>query len=269
MIHFKDQLLPLDILDAPAAPLRESIDDNYLGELADSMATTGLLQPIGARGPNDAGRYEVVWGDCRTRAAKMLRWTVIPARVCEWSSQPHEARAAENLHRSDLNPREEARECMRLRREGQSIAATARIMRRSVAWIESRLDLLTWPADIQDRVASGELTMSAARLLAEIDHDSYRLELVNEARRTGASSAVIATWLAHYTADRDRIIRNTETVEQIMSRREAFVILFTCECCGNQGDHRTSVLLRVCPSCARTLDDMKAESAAEGNGQPT
>jgi ParB/RepB/Spo0J family partition protein len=263
MIQFQDGRVMLDNVDRPAVPLRESISEEYIGDLADSMATTGLLQPIGLRGPSPAGRYEIVWGDCRTMAARRLGWAHIDARVCAWSISPGEARAAENLHRSDLNPREEAREVARLRAEGVPLVGIARILRRSIGWVEARVELMTWPQDLQDRVARAELSMSAARLLAEIDHDGYRASLLDEIKRTGASAPVISTWLAHYQADRERIIRNTETIEQIITRREAFIVMFDCECCGDRRDSRESVLLRICQKCARTLNDEKREADAE------
>jgi ParB/RepB/Spo0J family partition protein len=262
MIQFRDEEIAMDAIDPPAAPLRESIDPEYLGRLADSMATTGLLQSIGLRGPSPERRYEVVWGDCRSRAARMLKWPSIPARVCDWSTPPGEARAAENLQRHDLNPREEARECKRLYDEGKPIAQVARTLRRSIGWVESRIELLRWPQDLQDRVAAGELPMSSARLLAEIDHDGYRADLLREIARTGATAPIVSTWLAHYQADRERIIRNNDTVEQIVARREAFVIMFDCEVCAKRADTRESVLLRICSDCKQTLDDEKREARA-------
>lgn len=263
MIQFRDEEIAIDAIDRPAAPLRESIDPDYLGRLADSMATTGLLQSIGLRGPSPTRRYEIVWGDCRTMAARRLGWPSIPARVCDWSVAPGEARAAENMQRFDLNPREEAREVKRLRDEGQPLVAIARILRRSIGWVESRVELLSWPADLQDRVARGELTMSTARILSEIDHDGYRNELLDEIKRTGATAPIVSTWLAHYQADRDRIIRNNDTVEQIIGRREAFVILFNCEVCARQADTQQSILLRICASCKQTLDEERNDAARE------
>jgi len=115
--------------------------------------------------------------------------------------------------------------------------------------------------DIQDQVATGHLTMSAARLLADIDHADYRKTLIDEVHRTGATANVVAVWLAHYQVDRERIIRNAETVEEIVGRREDFVVLANCEVCGGQQDSRKTVLLRVCSNCKRTLDDEKREAA--------
>jgi ParB/RepB/Spo0J family partition protein len=263
MIPFTDKRLPLDVLDEPDAALRESIDDGKLGELADDIAVNGLLQPIGARGPSPTGRYEIVWGHRRYLACRMIQLTELPARVCPWPTDPALARIAENFHRVDLNPREEAKAIAALRGQGKPLAEIARILRRSLAWVQTRVELTTWPTELQDAVARGELPMNTARLLAEVDHDNYRASLVEEVRRTGASAPIVSTWLAHYVADRERIIRNAETVEQIVTRREDFIVLFACECCGEHKDTRESSLLRICRRCARTLAEEKAAERAE------
>jgi len=267
MIHFSDAEIPVDGLDDPAAPARESIDPQSLGELADSMANTGQLQPIGARGPSPLGRYEVVWGHRRTMAARILQWATIRARVCAWDTDPLEARTIENLIRTDLNPREEARQIAEFVTRGKPIAEVARIMRRSVAWVNSRRELLEWPEELQTRVAKGELTFAVARLLAEVEHDGYRAELLAEAARTNANAAQVTVWLAHYASDKDRILRNHETIEQFVTRREVFTILALCDSCREQVDTKTTVLLRMCPRCVAELREMQlAEDRERGKG---
>jgi ParB/RepB/Spo0J family partition protein len=261
MILWQDESLPVDAIDEPIVPLREQIDPTELHALIDDMAANGLLQPVGARGPNQHGRYEVVWGHRRLLAARALSWTTIPARTCPLGTDPVLARLAENFHRHDLNPREEARAIGALRSAGRAVVDIAHILRRSVSWVESRIDLLRWPDDLQEQVARGELTMRAASLLADIDNDGYRQELIGEAKRTGATAATIGVWLAHYTADRERIITNRETITEILERREQFRVMFVCECCEEEKDSRESVLLRVCTHCKRTLDEEKRASA--------
>lgn len=260
MIQFRDELVFLEVLDDPHEPAREEIDAGALGELVDSMASNGLLQHIGARGPSPEGRYEVVWGARRTLAARRLEWVTIPARVCAWSVDPLEARTAENLHRLDLNPREEARIVAELRARGKPLAEIARIMRRSVGWVGARVELLEWPEELQTRVVRNEISFAVARLLAGVDHESYRKELLEEAARTGANTATVSVWLAHYVADKDRIIRNHETIEQFVARRETFTIMARCECCREQVDSGTTVLLRICPRC---ISAMREEQLAE------
>jgi ParB/RepB/Spo0J family partition protein len=268
MIQFRNETIPLDAVDAPATPLRESIDPQYLNELADSIASLGLLQLIGLRGPSDSGRYEVVWGDCRTRALRILGETTTTARVCPWETDPGEARAAENLHRQELNPREEAREVKRLADEGKSAAHIGRIMRRSPTWVDSRLELLTWPTDLQDQVAAGELPLSSARLLAAIDHAPYRQNLLNEVTRTGANASTIRVWVAHYENDRDRIIRNDETVQQIIASRQSFIVLCECAGCGDEVDTRATALIRLCGSCNEAIANAKEQAMREHSQTP-
>lgn len=261
MIPWQDANVALGAIDEPTTALREDIDPAQLGALVDDMAANGLLQPIGLRGPSPSARYEVVWGHRRFLAARTLAWTTIPARICDWREPPTLARLAENFHRTDLNPREEARAVEGLIAEGRPIVEIARLLRRSVSWIEARRELLTWPADLQDAVARGQLSLRAASLLAEIDHAEYRKDLIDEAQRTGATAATIGVWTAHFAADRERIITNRETVTEILSRRETFRVMFNCEVCEQEYDTRESVLLRVCSGCKRTLDDEREDAA--------
>jgi len=171
----------------------------------------------------------------------------------------------ENFQRTDLNPREEALAIQKLHDERRPIVEIARLVRRSVSWVSARLELLSWPADLQSAVAAGALPLRSAALLAEIDHQEYRRDLIDETHRTGATAATIGVWVAHYAADRERIIRNRETVQEILERRETFRVLFTCECCDAEEDTQRSMLLRVCASCARALIESKHES----KNQPT
>lgn len=273
MIQWQETTAPMDAIDEPVAPLREAIDPAALGELTDSLASDGLLQPIGLRGPNQERRYEIIWGHRRYLAARSLGWTTIAARVCAWDTSPTLARMTENFQRTDLNPREEALAIQALRDDRRPIVEIARLVRRSVSWVEARLELLSWPADLQAGVAAGALPLRSAALLAEIDHQEYRKDLIDETRRTGATAATIGVWVAHYHADRERIIGNRETVKEILERRETFRVMFTCEVCDAEEDTQRSVLLRVCASCARALIESKNDTARENAdglpGRPT
>ena len=266
MIQFQDADLFLDAIDDPAAPSRESIDPSALGELTDSMGINGLLQPIGARGPSPEGRYEVIWGHRRAMAARLLQWTTIRARVCPWPTDPVEARIVENLLRVDLNPREEAKAISVFLARGKPVAEIARIMRRSVGWVEARRQLLEWPEELQDRVARGELTFAVARLLADVDHDGYRKELLDEAVRTNANAPTVTVWLAHYAADKERILRNHETIETFVQRRETFTVLCLCDSCREQVDTRSTSILRMCARCVSELREAQLAEDRERAG---
>jgi ParB family chromosome partitioning protein len=260
----------LDRIDPPENAARESIDPDKLADLADDMLANGLLQRVGLRGPSPTGRYEVVWGDRRTRAARQLGWRTIPARLAPWDTNPAAMRAAENNVREALNPREEARQVKELLDAGVPIPNIRRTLRRSEAWIEQRLALLSWPEDVQQAVAEGRVPLTVARQLVKIDNDLYRLDLIREAVRTGATERTAIVWAAAYEADRSRIDVNRATVQELVERRDSFQIVSECESCEDRVDIRTTRLIRICSACSAELVKSLAElRAAKQLGHPT
>lgn len=247
--------IPLALVSPPSHRLRGEIDAEKLAELADSMAAEGLHQPVGVRGPDNGGRFEIIWGHRRYLAAMQLRWTDIPARVFPTEYDPLLASVSENLQRADLNPVEEARAVKQFLDRGDPLSYVARMFRRSQTWVRDRLDLLSFPADIVAAIEAGTLPLAVARELAGVDHDDYRASLVTEAQRVGASAATAQVWRAHYLADRERIVTNHATVEEIMSRREQWVIYADCESCRRPTDFRQTRSFRFCPECSRAVTD--------------
>lgn len=264
-LYVREELLELGSIDPPADPLRDRLDPETLGQLADSMAAEGLHQSIGVRGPNDAGRYEVIWGHRRFEAAKLLGWARIPAKVHGPGTDPLLARASENLQRDAMSPMEEARAVARFIEAGQPRAAVARLLRRSVPWVDSRLDLLTLPPDLAEAVDTKRLSMAVAHELRAIDHEGYRRQLIEEAKNSGATAQVAAVWAAHWAKDRARLIANHATVEQILGEAKAFRITVNCEGCEENVDIARTGLLRLCPDC---LTAVRAAIVAGRAGAP-
>lgn len=263
MIPMHDADVELAVIDPPKSAARESIDPDRLADLADDMASNGLLQRVGLIGPDPSGRYEVNWGDRRTRAARQLHWRTIPARVAPHGTDPAAMRAAENNVREPLNPREEAYQVRDLVSAGKSRGEIRRTLRRSEAWIDARLALLAWPTDIQDAVAGGRLPLAVARQLVKVDNDAYRAELIREAERSGATERTAIVWAASYEADRARMNVNSATVQELIERRDAFQIITQCEACDDRVDIRTTRLIRICAACSgelvKALEELRAE----------
>lgn len=255
--------LPLTNINEPEHQLREAIDPEALTELADSMAAEGLHQPIGVRGPLPDGRYEIIWGHRRYLAARLLQWDDIEAKTFPPTYDPLLAAVSENLQRADLTPVEEAHAVQRMLERGHSVASVSRLFRRSPSWVHARVNLLNLPEDLQGAVQGRALSLAVATGLAEIDHDGYRRQLIDEARRTGATADTVAVWAAHYRADRDRIIHNSLTVEELSQARANFVVYYSCDACGQDADYRETKAFRFCPSCGDSL----ARGLA-GAGQP-
>lgn len=149
---------------------RKNFDENALEELAASIATRGVIQPIIVR-PAGKGRYQLVAGERRWRAAQKARLHEIPALVRELSEREVMALALiENLQREDLNPVEEARAYQRLAdEEGMTQADIARMVEKSRSHVANLQRLLGLPEKVLDLVEGGKLSMGHARAL--IGHD--------------------------------------------------------------------------------------------------
>ena len=138
-------------------------------------------------------------------------------------------------------------------------------MRRSPAWIDARLELLALPEELRLAVHEGRLPMNVAGALGEIDHADYRRELIDEATRTGASVSTVRVWTAHYAADRDRIVQNHLTVQEIKSARGAYVVYYPCDVCGREVPYQDTRGLRICLEDAEQLAVELAAARAEAS----
>jgi ParB family chromosome partitioning protein len=256
----------------PSHQLREAIDREALGVLADSLAAEGLHQPIGLRGPLPDGAWEIIFGHRRFLAAQLLRWPTIPARLYPLDTDAELVAVTENLQRADMTPLEEARAIARFIERGESDAAIARLFRRSPTWVSHRRALLEMPEDLQRVVHEGVVKLGVAAALCDIDFAPYRAQLIQEAQRTGATVQTAELWRQHFLADKARIIGNTLTVEEIAERREAWKIVVACDLCRTDHDYQATRALRVCLGCmkelARAVHEAEAEARTAAEASP-
>ncbi|MCK0129755.1 ParB/RepB/Spo0J family partition protein [Erythrobacter sp. F6033] len=145
---------------------RKHFDQDALEELAASIAKRGVIQPIIVR-PLSSGKYELVAGERRWRAAQKARLHNIPALVRDLDNREVMALALiENLQREDLNPVEEARAYKRLAdQEGMTQAEIARMVEKSRSHVANTQRLLNLPEKVLDLVEGGKLSMGHARAL--------------------------------------------------------------------------------------------------------
>jgi ParB family chromosome partitioning protein len=164
----RDELkhVPVDLLQRGKYQPRTHMDEAALQELADSIRAQGVVQPIVVR-PIGAGRYEIIAGERRWRAAQMAGLHSVPAVVRDI---PDEAAIAialiENIQRENLNPVEEATALQRLIDEfGMTHQQTAESVGRSRAAVTNLLRLLTLNADVREMLELGKMDMGHARAL--------------------------------------------------------------------------------------------------------
>jgi ParB family chromosome partitioning protein len=167
---------------------RQVFEEEALNELTFSIKEIGLLQPIVVRqiGNNE---YEIVAGERRFRAAKNAGLTKIPALVRE-TKDDHMLRDAllENLHRSQLNPLEEAAAYQQLLEDfGGTQEELASKLGRSRPQVTNTLRLLKLPSTVQKRVAAGVLTSGHAKALLGLANPSDIETLANRIVAEGLS----------------------------------------------------------------------------------
>ena len=148
----------------PAQP-RRHFSDAALDELAESIASRGLIQPIVVR-PHDGG-YQIVAGERRWRAAQRARLHEVPVIVRAFDEgETLEIALIENIQREDLNAIEEAEAYQRLAAEyGHTQEALGRLVHKSRSHVANLLRLLELPASVREAVANGSLSMGHARAL--------------------------------------------------------------------------------------------------------
>lgn len=175
-------VLSVSKLQAGKYQPRTRMDEGALTELAESIRTQGIMQPILVR-PVDAskGKYEIIAGERRFRAAQLAGLTEVPVLVREVADE-HAAVMAliENIQREDLNPLEEAQGVKRLLDEFELTheqAATA--IGRSRSATSNLLRLLNLASPIQTMLLAGDIDMGHARALLAVD-SATQIQLANQ-----------------------------------------------------------------------------------------
>ncbi|HSJ35637.1 MAG TPA: ParB/RepB/Spo0J family partition protein [Acidimicrobiia bacterium] len=162
-----------DIIPNPHQP-RVNFDEESLEELTASVGEVGVLQPVVVRALDD-GRFALIAGERRWRAAKRVGLSEIPAMVRDADDQASLTQALiENVQRQDLSPLEEAAAYQELLEEhGMTHEQVASAVGKSRPAVSNTLRLLQLPAAIQGMVERGELSAGHARALLGIEDSAY------------------------------------------------------------------------------------------------
>lgn len=178
---------------------RTVFDEDHLAELVTSIREVGVLQPIVVRPiPGDDERYELIMGERRLRASKEVGLDRIPAIIKDTADEDMLRDALlENLHRSELNPLEEASAYQQLLADfGITQDELANRIGRSRPQISNTIRLLKLPAAVQQRVAAGVLSAGHARAILSLTDPEAQQRLadkiVNEDLSVRAAEAAAA-----------------------------------------------------------------------------
>ena len=179
--------LELDLIEPNRRQPRKYFDETALEELAVSLKTYGMIQPIVVKKSGDY--YEIIAGERRWRAAKIAGMEKVPVVVKKWEEgEAFEAALVENLQREDLNPMEEAESYQRLQEEfGLSQEKIAEKVGKSRSAITNSLRLLQLDPRVRNFVVENKLTSGHARTLLPITDGDMQFELAEHIIEEGLS----------------------------------------------------------------------------------
>lgn len=181
------QNLPLAFLEKGLYQPRKVFDQEALEELAASIKVNGLIQPLVVR-PKDQGRYEIIAGERRWRAAQLAGLSEVACLINNYSdAQAAAITTIENINRTDLNPIEEASAYQRLTDEfGYIHEEIAAIVGKSRVKITNTLRLLKLTTVVQELLITGELSEGHGKALVSLP-ETHQTELAMQATQKGWS----------------------------------------------------------------------------------
>ena len=178
--------VPVDLLQRGKYQPRADMRTESLGELAASIKSRGLVQPILVRplarpNPNESQRYEIIAGERRWRAAQMAGLAEIPAVIRDVPDEDAVAMALiENIQREDLNPLEEARALLRLIEEfGLTHQAAAEAVGRSRAAVSNLVRLMELTDEVKELLENRRIEMGHARALLGLTSKRQQIEVAS------------------------------------------------------------------------------------------
>jgi ParB family chromosome partitioning protein len=190
--------LQLATIDRNPYQPRQVFDEAEIADLCDSIRTHGFLQPIVVR-PYE-GRYQLIAGERRLRAAQMAGWERVPVQIREVEDrQMAELAIVENVQRKDLNPIEKAASFKRYMDEynctQEEVSNRVSIDRSTVS---NLLRLLELPSELKEMISRGDLTAGHARALLPLGDEQEQLDFARRIQKEQISVRATEVLVADY-----------------------------------------------------------------------
>ena len=203
---FRD--VPIELISPNPDQPRRRFDPDTISSLAESISEAGLIQPLLVR-PLPDGRYELIAGERRWRAAREVGMETVPAVLrSDDDTRRIQTALIENVAREDLNPVDEARACATLVEDlGLSKEGLARRLGRTRPAVSNLIRLLDLPDEVLDLLAERELSEGHGRAILQAEG--------NDARRLLARDAVAGGWSVRETENRARAGRGAQAAKVI------------------------------------------------------
>ena len=248
------QLIKMDLIDRPVKIARELIDPEKVRELAESIREVGLLEPVLLASRN--GRFEMVAGDRRYLAHKLLNLKVIKAIVRELDDREIVViRGIENLQRVDLTPSEEARYYLSLKEEGGlSTKEICKKTGKAPMTVTRYLNFARCPEDVRRAVDRKDISLNTLETLLEIDDPEAFHYHFSMAAANGITAPVARMWVDDYLKTKAGTFYDGDGgVPASNISVESKPTFMTCEACLGPCEIHKIRNVPMCPDCAKKV----------------
>jgi ParB/RepB/Spo0J family partition protein len=258
----REDSLPLHAILLPERLHRVTIEEEALNDLMQSIRQHGLINRIGVR--QTAEGFELIDGHRRYLAHQRIGETHIAARIYEHGDplNPDGIRFAENLHRENLSPMEEARAIRDYLAAGDTNQVKlARILHRSEDWLQTRLALLDLPDDLTIALHNKRLGIAHALCLAQVSDADHRAYLLRYTLDAGATVASVREWVHHWKTAHAAGDGANAPRPEFPEPGQAIVVTLPCYICAIPLPYHQLRILRACPDCARSIAGAGGEAS--------
>lgn len=262
------QTVSMSRISEPPSPLRANIHGERLAELARSLATDGLLNPITVRESGDA--YIIIAGHRRFLAARSLGWDSIDAKIIH--QHEHDTpiiSLIENVHREPLTPIEEARVLYDvIVAGGMDVDLAAARFGKSRAWVDGRLELIDYPPDLITALHEATIALGVARELARVADQGYREYLLDNAIHNGCTAKTARLWVDEWERSAGIQGQQTTAFAGPSPPYQGQPVGVACGGCDVLMPIENLRPLLCCPLCIKEHYEAKAKARADAGVKP-
>ena len=193
---------------------RKNFSDETIAALADSIKEHGVLQPILVR-PMPNGSYQIVAGERRWRAARMVGLSEIPVTIRELSDiETMQIAVIENLQRENLDPVEEAMGYNELiEKYGMTQDRVAKMVGKSRSAVANSVRILSLPDEVLGLIQRGELSLGHAKVLFSVSNEKILVETARKASDGGMTVRQLENFVKKFTENNDSKKKNSKSVD--------------------------------------------------------
>lgn len=258
------QLISTALIDTEGQSVRDMQDDDHVVELALSIVTHGLLQPIVVR-RTDNGRYQLLAGFHRLAAFSRLKREQIPAHIMYSKGTPIKGIALiENIIRRDVSLAEEVNAVCYLNQEEKlSPSSICDLLGKSRDWVNRRLAIPNLPEDVKSELMNGRISLKHAEIISRLDDKSARALVLNQTIQAQLSTRQTNELADMYLAApslTEAIDAGLETYRQTQTESKTYR---KCEACKTIHRLEDIRFVCVCPECWNIIETIQLDALDE------